>query len=172
MTARHFFVGLILALLIHLAGVRLFPEFPRWVDVFLVLVVLNGLEGRSASAMFGGLFCGLIHDVLSGGLFGLYGFADTLTGYATALVARRLVTHRSAGVLAVFVLSATLQRATLYALDFALLAGSGLPSLPWALLPIATTSLLGLIVHASTARAMHRLRERRRHGSGRLRGKD
>ena len=36
--------GVGLALLVHLVGTRLLPGFSRWVDVFLVAVVLHALN--------------------------------------------------------------------------------------------------------------------------------
>ncbi len=171
MSARKFILGLVLALVVHLTAARLVPGFPRWVDIFLVLVVLNGLPGKSLPGMLGGLVGGLTCDALSGGLFGLYGFANTLTGYGTALVARRLVTQRAVGVLAVFVLAAAFQRATLFSLDWFLQSGTALPSLPWALLPIATSSVLGTILHGTLGRLQKRFQERRWRRASGLQGK-
>ncbi len=38
----------VLAALVHFAGVRLWPDFARATDVFLVVVALHGLEGELA----------------------------------------------------------------------------------------------------------------------------
>jgi rod shape-determining protein MreD len=169
--ARYFTAGLILALLVHFLLTRWFPDLPRVVDVLLVLVILNGLPGRTLSAMLGGLAAGLAADTLSGGLFGLYGFANTLTGYGTAQVSRRVVTHRLTGVLGVFLLAAAFQRVTLYALDWFLHAGTHLPPMPWALVPVLATTLLGGLTHAAMARWQRSSQERRWKSTGKLQGK-
>ena len=83
-----------LAALVHFVGVRLWPDFARAVDVFLVVVALHGLRGNSLSGLLVGLLVGLLQDTLTSGPFGLFGFADTIIGYVTARLAQRLVIQR------------------------------------------------------------------------------
>ena len=49
----------VLAALVHFVGVRLWPDFARATDVFLVVVALYGLEGSSLSALLVGMLVGL-----------------------------------------------------------------------------------------------------------------
>ena len=85
MRALKLLAGVAAALLVHLAGTQLFGGFGRFLDVFLVVVVIYALEGETLSAIFVGLFVGLLHDTLTGGPFGLFGFADTIVGYGTGV---------------------------------------------------------------------------------------
>ena len=73
-----------LAALVHFIGVRLWPDFVRAVDVFLVVVALHGLRGNSLTGLLIGFVVGLLQDTLTSGPFGLFGFADTIVGYVTA----------------------------------------------------------------------------------------
>jgi len=54
------------------------PNFARAVDIFLVVAALYGLRGNSLSGLLVGLVVGLLQDTLTSGLFGLFGFADTI----------------------------------------------------------------------------------------------
>ncbi|HEX5758399.1 MAG TPA: rod shape-determining protein MreD [Thermoanaerobaculia bacterium] len=146
MRAVRFFAALGVALLVHLVGARLWAGFPGYVDLFLVVVVLHALDGESLPAMFAGLAAGLLHDALSGGLYGLYGFADTLVGYGTARVAQRLVIQRSTGVFGVAAFAAAVQQAVLVLLAFML---HGAPALPPPAAVAIRAALCGAVAMAS-----------------------
>jgi rod shape-determining protein MreD len=157
--------ALLAAVLLHVAGVHLWPSFPRSVDLLLVVVVLNALDGDSFAGLAGGLLAGLVHDALTGGLYGLYGFADTLVGYLTARAGQRLVIQRAAGVMVV-VLLATLAQQGILALLVALLfsdqsAMPDLPALSWVVIKAVVDGLVGWALYVGSGR-FGRLREARR----------
>ena len=138
MPALKFFAGLIAAVLLHLALMQLWPDLARVVDVFLVVVVLNGLGGNSMAGLFAGLLVGMVHDTLTNNPFGLFGFADTIVGYSTARLAQRLVIQRPTGVLAVVSFASALQEALVVALRVMLLPDPELPT------PVAVAVRAGL----------------------------
>jgi rod shape-determining protein MreD len=164
--ALKFLAALTVALLVHLVGVRLWPAFPRVVDVFLVVVVLHALDGESLPGMLGGLAAGLVNDALSGGLYGLYGFADTLVGYGTARIAQRLVIQRSAGVLGIVAFAAAAQQAVLVVLAFLLQTDPGLPQPGWVAARAAVCGAVGMACHVAGRRWRRAVESRRR---GRMR---
>ena len=143
MAAVRLVVALAVAVGVHALGVGLVPGFARVVDVFLLVTVLQGLSGRSLAGLTGGLAAGLTHDALTGGPFGLHGFADTLVGYLTARLAQRLVIQRASGV-ALVVAGLTIVQQLLLLLVHGLAA----PPVPWPdpawlLLRALTCGLLG-----------------------------
>lgn len=154
------------ALLVHLVGSRLWADFPRLVDLFVVVVVLHALDGETLPGMFGGLAAGLLHDALSGGLYGLYGFADTLVGYGTARLAQRLVIQRSTGVFGVAAFAAAVQQAVLVLLAFLLRTDPGLPQPGGVAVRALICGAAGMAAHLAI-RSWHRGVESRR--SGRMR---
>ena len=162
MSFRRFLVALVVVLLVHLAGMRLIPEFSRIFDLFLVLTVLGALDGSSFRGMLGGLVCGLMADTFSGQAFGLHGFADTLAGYVTARIAQRLATRRSPGLLAVLVAAAVLQQAILVLLTALLIPNPELPALEWVAVRVVTSAVLGWIFYLAGESARQRLETSRR----------
>lgn len=158
-----------LAALVHFVGMSLWPQFGQVIDVFLVLVVLHGLRGSSLSALFVGLLVGLLHDTLTSGLFGLFGFADTIVGYVTARLAQRLVIQRPTGVLAVVSFASVLQQALVTGLAFLLLPAPELPSPLWAVVRAGVCGVLGMLVYIATSRWRRSSEARRRGRMSRLR---
>ncbi len=104
------------ALAIHLLGAWALPELPRYLDLFLVVTVVNAVDGRSASGFATGMVAGLTHDALSGRLYGLHGFADTIIGYAVARAAQRLDIRGPGAVLVTVGLATLVQQVLLLAL--------------------------------------------------------
>jgi rod shape-determining protein MreD len=155
--------AIVLAALVHFVGMSLWPGFARTVDVFLVVVVLHGLEGSSLSALLVGLVVGLLQDTLTSGPFGLFGFADTIVGYITARLAQRLVIQRPTGVLAVVSFASALQQAIAVGLTLALLPNPELPSPVWVAVRAGTCGLLGLAIYVAMGN-WHRSSEARRRG--------
>jgi rod shape-determining protein MreD len=164
-----FLAALAAAVLVHLAGMQLVPAFTRLVDVFLVVVVLCGLQGDSLAALLAGLAVGFVHDSLTGGPFGLFGFADTIVGYSTARLAQRLVIQRATGVLGVVGFAAVLQQAIVVALAFLLLPQPALPDPLWVVARAALCGLLGMAVHIAGRRWRRAAEARRRGRMSRLR---
>ncbi|HEX7182360.1 MAG TPA: rod shape-determining protein MreD [Thermoanaerobaculia bacterium] len=157
------------ALLIHLVGMRLTPAFSQAVDVFLIVVVLYALEADSFTALFVGLLVGLAHDTLTGGPFGLFGFADTIVGYGTARLAQRLVIQRATGVLALVSFAAVAQQAIVVGLAFLLLPAQELPSPVWVAVRAGACGLLGTLIYIATGRWRRAAEARRRGRMSRLR---
>lgn len=147
MSTRVFIVALVAVLGAHLAAVRIDPGFGRVVDLFLVLTVLNALDGNKLTGMLGGLVCGLIHDAFSGQPYGLHGFADTLAGYLTAVIVLRLVTQHPIGLAGVFAVVAVIQQASLILLAALAIPSPDLPELPWVGVRIVTAAVLGLLLY-------------------------
>jgi len=146
MKVLRFFLSLLAVVALHFVGVRLFGELPRAVDLFLVLVVFYGLEGDLFVGLGAGLTAGLVSDAVTGGLYGLHGFADTIVGYGTAYASQRLVIRRPPGVFLVFSLAAAAQQAILVGLVVVLLADPALPDLTWTAIKVATAGVLGVVL--------------------------
>ena len=153
----------LLAALVHFVGVRLWPDFARAIDVFLVVVALQGLEGSSLSALLAGMLVGLLQDTLTSGPFGLFGFADTIIGYVTARLAQRLVIQRPTGVLALVSFASVLQQAIVLALAFVLLPSPETPSPVWTAIRAASCGVLGMAVYVAGG-TWRRSAETRRRG--------
>ncbi|HEX6901803.1 MAG TPA: rod shape-determining protein MreD [Thermoanaerobaculia bacterium] len=158
-----------LAVLAHFVGMSLSPLFGRVVDVFLVVVALHGLRGNSLSGLLVGLLVGLLHDSLTGGPFGLFGFADTIIGYVMARLAQRLVIQRATGVLAVVAFASALQQAVVVGLILLLLPAPELPSPLWVAIQAGACGVLGLVVHIASGHWRRTADARRRGRMSRLR---
>ena len=169
MRALKLLAGVAAALLVHLAGTQLFGGFGRFVDVFLVVVVIYALEGETLSAIFVGLLVGLLHDTLTGGPFGLFGFADTIVGYSAARLAQRLVIQRATGVLAVVSFAAALQEAVVVGLMVMLLPDPQLPTPFGVALKAGLCGVLGMILYIAGSRWQQGSESRRRNRMSRLR---
>jgi rod shape-determining protein MreD len=141
-----FFIGLGLALVMHFVGLELVPRFPLAIDLFLVVLVFQGLDGDALAGLLCGVAIGLVEDTLGGGVYGLYGVTDTVVGYATAKVAQRVVIQRATGVLLAFTLASAAQQVLLAALALAVLPDPVLPQPLWALLRVGLTALVGVVV--------------------------
>jgi rod shape-determining protein MreD len=158
------------AVLFHLLVMRLLPNVgPMVLDVFLVIVVLYALEANSLAALFAGLLVGLLHDTLHNGLFGLYGFADTIVGYSTARLAQRLVIQRSTGVLALVSFAAVAQQAIWSGLDFLLVPVPELPKPIWVAVRAGVCGLLGMAIYIASNNWRQAAETRRRGRMSRLR---
>ncbi len=169
LSAVRYAAGLLVVLLVHSAGVALIPEFGRSVDLFLVLTVLYGLRGGSFGGLAGGLVAGLVEDVLTAGLFGLHGFANTLVGYGTARLAQRLVIERPSGVFLVAAAASVVQQVVLASLVLILLPERELPEPLWIGIRALGCGLVALVVFASGQRWRTGTQQRRLHRGKRLR---
>lgn len=139
-----FLAGLALAAFLHVVGTRLIPVFPLAVDLFLLAAILEARHGRPLGGIFAGLAAGLAADGLTGGPFGLYGFADTAVGYGIARAAQQLVVQRTTSLAAIFAAGAAAQQAILAALSLVFRPEGELPGFEWLLIKVGTTALLGL----------------------------
>lgn len=155
-----FVLGLAAALGLHVVGTWIAPELPRVLDLFLVVTVLNALSGSSAAGLFGGTAAGLTHDALSGRLYGLHGFADTIVGYAVARAAQRLDLAGPGAVMVTLVLATLLEEATLVLLAV-LLTDPQPPEPVWVVVEALANGAVGTIAYIATTR-VHALRDRAR----------
>ncbi len=160
-----FLLGLAAAAALHTLGARLAAGFPAAFDLFLVVVVYNSLSSRLAWSTAGGSAAGLLRDVLSGGLYGLHGFADTLVAYLTARLRERLVIQKPLQVGLLFALAAATQLVILAILQFLLVSGADLPGLGTLAARMVTCGILGpllLLFDVRLRSVTARWRERRR----------
>lgn len=170
MRSLRFLAALLSATLLHFAGVQLFEDFARAVDLFLVLVVYYGLGSGLVAATAVGLVAGWVTDAVTGGPFGLHGFADTIIGYGTAYASQRLVVQRPPGVFLIFSLAAALQQAILVGLVVLLQTGGpALPELFWMLLKVGATGVAGVAVLLARGWARRRFESWRARRASRLR---
>lgn len=144
--------ALLVALLIHLLAVRLLPDFPVFVDLFLVLFLFNALDGHLMAGLLGGCAAGLVTDALTGGFFGLHGFANTLVGYGSALASKRVVIEHATGALLFFGVATLAQQAVLALLSLILLPGSPLPGTVSVGVKVLTTGVLGALLFFGRSR--------------------
>ncbi len=145
MGALRFFAGLLAAAILHFVGVGLFEAFPRAVDLFLLVAVLEARRGQPVAGMFAGLIAGLVTDGITGGLYGLFGFADTVVAYGVAAAARQLVVQRTTSLAALFAAAAAAQQSIVAGLALAFRPGAELAAPEWLLARVATTALAGLV---------------------------
>ena len=162
-------VALLVAYLVHLVGLAITPGFSRWVDPFLVIVVWYSLRTSPVGAEVIGTVTGLLQDALSGGLFGLHAFADTVVAYAVSLVAQRVVVGQQAVRVLIFAAAALVQQLLLVGLLVSMLDEPPLPTVGAVVTKVITSSLLGalFISMENRARSQWSIWQRRR--SGRLR---
>ncbi len=154
MTFVKFLVALVAAYLVHLVGVSVSPLLPRIVDPFLLVVVWYSMRTGPVGAELIGTATGLLQDGLSGGLFGLHAFADTLVGYGVALAAQRIVVGQQAARVLVFACAAVLQQLVLIVLLRALVGGNApMPSIGSFVGKVLVTALLGAALISMEARA-------------------
>lgn len=141
--ALRFAATLVAALLLHLIGARMLDEWSLAVDLMLIVVVFNALEGSTLSGMLGGLVAGWATDALTGQAFGLFGLVDTIIGYGAAFAAQRIVIQRPAGAALVFSSAAVFQQGLVLGLSMLLLSTYEAPSFAWLLAKAGVTGFLG-----------------------------
>ena len=165
MKLLRFIIGLVCAILLQVLGLHLFSQFFLGFDLFLLLVVYHSLDNSPAWSSIGGSVAGLAQDALSGGLYGLHGFANTLVAYISCRLQQRLVIQQPAQVGLLFALAAALQLATLAGLQFLLVGGSELPDSLTMVARTLTSGLGGALLFALAGKARQlesRWRARRR----------
>jgi len=145
MAVARFLAGLLLAAVLHFAGVRLFDWFPRAFDLFLLAAVVEARRGLPVGAMFAGLAAGLVTDGVTGGPYGLFGFADTLVAWGVAVAARQLVVQRTTSLASLFAAASAAQQAIVAGLALVFRPGAELAAPEWLLARVGTTALVGLL---------------------------
>ncbi len=168
MPAVRFLIALAAVVALHFVGARISDDLPRLLDLFLVMVVFYGLQGDLILGLAVGLLVGLVTDAVTGGLYGLHGFADTIVGYGTAYAAQRLVIRRPPGIFLMFALAAAAQQAILVGLVVMLLADPALPDLTWMLIRVAATGVAGVLFVLIRRRSLKRIEVWRRSRTSKL----
>lgn len=138
-------------------------------DPFLVLTVFVALRRGLLSSAAVGTLTGLARDALSGGVFGLYGFVNTLLAYVTARVQAMVVIHQTLQVSLLAMLAAAFQLSLLALLQFLVIPNAELPDPSWAAAQMLTTGLAVGILWQLAGELGDRLAERRAERSRRLR---
>ncbi len=169
MRLLRFLLMLGLVALLHSVGARFADWFPARIDLFLVFVVAWAVESSTLTGLAVGLTAGLAADALSGGPFGLNGFADTLVGYGVALAVANLAKLNTGGAAALYAVAAAVQQAMLVLLMVLLLPDPNLPSLEGVLWTIGSTGLLGAVVFQTRRRFAGSLKQWRKSREDRLR---
>ncbi len=146
MKLLRFVIGLICAVLIQTLGLQLFSHFALAFDPFLILVVYHSLDGSTAWSSIGGSTAGLAQDALSGGPYGLHGFANTLVAFVASRLQQRLVIQQPSQVGLLFVLSAALQMAILASLQFLIVSGAELPGLGSMAARLVSSGIVGAML--------------------------
>jgi rod shape-determining protein MreD len=156
-----FFAGLVVAALAHYAGTRFWPAFPRAVDLFVLLTILQARRGHAVGGMLAGCAAGAVADALAGGPWGLHGFADTVVGFGIARAAQQLVVQRTTSLAAIFAAGAAAQQAILAGLSLVFRPGAELAEPEWLGVRVATTAALGLVWTRVAERLLARFAARR-----------
>jgi rod shape-determining protein MreD len=163
-----FLGALAVAALFHFIGSRIWPGFPRAIDLFLLVTALEARHGQPVVGMFAGLASGLLADALSGGPFGLHGFANTAVGYGIATAAQQLVVQRTSGLAALFAAGAAAQQAILALLALVFRDRVELPDPIWLPVQVGAAALLGLAWTNSAEALARRFRFWQKHKSSKL----
>ncbi|HVS02141.1 MAG TPA: rod shape-determining protein MreD [Thermoanaerobaculia bacterium] len=153
----------------QLLGTRLTPWFPALVDLFLVVVVWYALHTRSAVAQLIGAAAGLLHDGLTGGLFGLHAFANTVVAYGVAAAAQRVEVQQQAVRVLLFAAASALQQGLVLLLLLLLTDAPDAPGWGWALGRVAITAMLGAVLVGIESRLRSRWSRWQHARSSRLR---
>jgi rod shape-determining protein MreD len=166
--ALRFLALLLGALIVHFVGVRAVPGFSAVVDPFVVGLVFQALDASPLGGLLYGIVVGATQDAVSGGLYGLYGFADTVVGYVAAVVAQRVVIQRWPGVMLAFAAGAALQQLVLVAVAFLVLGDPELPGVAALALRPAACAVLGLCLFIATQRGRSRYESWRRNRTAKI----
>lgn len=169
MRALRFALALLVVAALHFVGMQIFPWFFLAVDLFLVVLVFNAMDGDTLAGMMGGAAAGLLTDALTGGPYGLFGIADTIVGYSTAAAGQRLVIQRASSSLLVFCLAAAAQQALVLGVAVLILPNPEAPNLRWVLIKVGSTGVLGLILYQARARMLSRMDSWRRSRTSKVR---
>ena len=165
MRALRLLAALSAALLAQLLAVAIAPEVARFVDPFLLAIAATAMSGAVGWASLAGALVGLVQDGLSGGLYGLHGFAGTVVAFVMARTARMMDLQKGYYVALFFACAVVLQQLVLQGLLLLLLRDGELLSLADLAIRAGVAAPLGALLVAAVARAgewLHALRSRRR----------
>jgi cell shape-determining protein MreD len=83
-------VGVLIAFFFYTVFRKISVSLIESLNVFTLAVILIGLLKGEMAGAFMGMACGLIVDSFSLGVFGISGVANTLTGYLTGAISRKV----------------------------------------------------------------------------------
>ena len=169
MSGLRFVVALLVAVLAHSLGVRLWSDFAVYVDLFLILTVAWAFEATTLTGLAVGLLAGLTADTLAGGVYGLNGFANTLIGYLTAFSVAHLTKMGASGAVLLYALASVAQQVVLVALLVLLIPNGAPPSLTAMIGKIVITALAGLLIFRGRRKLFRVLGQWRQARESRLR---
>ena len=132
------------AMVVHLVMVATMPGVGRVVDPFLLMIVFYASRGDVVTGMLVGAGVGLVEDAVSGGLYGLHGFAGTCVGYGLARAAQFLTLQKAYYVVLFFGAGVLVQQAVMRGLTAVLLRQQEVPALGELTLMVVVMGLLGL----------------------------
>lgn len=168
MAAVRFAIALVVALVVHLAGLKLWPAFSLAINPFVVVLALYALRSGTLVGLAVGVVVGLVEDSLSGGLFGLHGCADTVVGFVLATVAQRVVIDRTPGVFLAATAASSAQQGILIALQLLLFPDPEVPDLVWVVVQALACGLLTAAWYSGLGQWRTRHEAWRRNRSSRL----
>jgi len=137
---------------LHVFGLRIHPASAQYFDPFLIVALYHSLRQGPALSALAGTVTGLGHDALSGGLYGLHGFATTLAAYLTSRLQIRMMIHQHSQVALLLLLAAAFHQALLGTLQFLMVPAAELPGVVATLIKMATTCLVGTAFYAAADR--------------------
>lgn len=164
MRLLRYLLALSFATAAHLLSVQVSPLLPLVFDPILILVLYHSVVSRRGPDILGGAAAGLVHDALTGGVYGQLGFVDTVTAYVCSRLRQHLVILSPWRLGLFFALMALLQQTLLAAIRLLLLDGvEQMP--PWSVAAkMVTTGILGAAAFVTAGRIEDRGNRRaRRH---------
>jgi rod shape-determining protein MreD len=156
--------GLSFATFLHVVASSSFPPFVELSDLFLIAAIFHSLGNSPASGMIGGSISGLLRDALSGGLYGLHGFANTLVVFASTRLEQRLVIQHPLQIGSIIMLATGLQMAILTLLQFLLVPDMVAPELSTLFARMVSNGAIGILAFiggSQIRKTFERWRERR-----------
>lgn len=167
--ALRFVLGLIVACALHTLGLRIHIAAPLFFDPFVVLVIYASMRTSTARSSLIGTFVGLVQDALTGGLYGLHGFANTSVAFLISAIRQRFVIQQPSQVAVLAGLGGMFQITILSFLQFALVAQAEIVHPGFALAKTFVTGLVTLAVYVGSDRFFAWERHRREQRSRRIR---
>ncbi|MEO1083129.1 MAG: rod shape-determining protein MreD [Acidobacteriota bacterium] len=168
MPLLRFLFGVLTAVFFWALSLKIHSGAAKVFDPFLIVVLYHSLRSPPLGSAGAGTVVGLVHDALTGGLYGLHGFANTLTGYLAGLVRQHFVIQQPTQVALFCLLGGAAQVVILGMLQFMLVRGSDLPNATDAAIKTGLTGGLGMVVYVLAGRFFSWDRGRRERRRNRL----
>ena len=149
MRALRILLALAGALVVRLVLVGAAPEAARVVDPFLIVIVFQAMSGDVGVAVMAGALVGLTQDAVSGGLYGLHGFAGTVVGFVLARAARFLTLQKFYYIVLFFAAAVLLKEIVVQLLLVTLLQQPAVPPFGELVMQVLVAGLVGAAVVAT-----------------------